>query len=186
MVDNFWVCVISSKLIKSLTNRICKYYSLTTTVDSLRQLFFASNISNLLDTTMSGNSEQTSFCARYPEQSLNIAEHSEHKLNMYWTDSEHRLNMYWTDSEHYWTLLKILNRFWTWTEQSLNITEHSEHRLNMYWTDSEHYWTLMKILNRFWTFWTWTEQSLNITEHSEHRLNRFWILLKILNRFISH
>ena len=175
MVDNFWVCVISSKLIKSLTNRICKYYSLTTTVDSLRQLFFASNISNLLDTTMSRNSEQTSFCARYSEQSLNIAEHS-----------EHRLNMYWTDSEHYWTLLKILNRFWTWTEQSLNITEHSEHRLNMYWTDSEHYWTLLKILNRFWTFWTWTEQSLNITEHSEHRLNRFWILLKILNRFISH
>jgi hypothetical protein len=43
-----------------------------------------------------------------------------------------------------------LNRVWTLTEQSLNITEHSEHWLNRFWT----FWTLLKILNRFWTFWT--------------------------------
>jgi hypothetical protein len=112
--------------------------------------------------------------------------------------------MFRTDSEHYWTLLKILNKFWTfwtWTEHVLNrlwallnITENSEHYWK-FWTDSEHsehglnrFWTLLNILSIDWTysehywtllkilnrFWTWTEQNLNITEHSEHRLNMYW------------
>ena len=89
-------------------------------------------------TTKSRDSEQTSFCARYSEQSLNITEHNW----KFWTDSEHYWK-FWTDSEHYWkfwTLLKILSRFWTLR----NITEHILNR----------FWTLLKILNRFWTFWT--------------------------------
>ena len=71
--------------------------------------------------------------------------------------------MYWTDSEHYWKLLKILNRFWTfwtWTEQSLNIAEHSEHRLN-----------------RFWTL-------LNVTENSEQIHFSLNFSFSLLNQYI--
>ena len=57
-------------------------------------------------TTKSRKSEQTSFCTRKSEQSLNI---TEHVLNRSWTI----LNMYWTDSEQYWTLL---NMDWTDSE----------------------------------------------------------------------
>ena len=115
-------------------------------------------------TTKSRNSEQTSFCARYSEQSMNI-------LNMYWTDSK-RYWKFWTCTEQ---SLNILNIDWTCTEQILNMywtdSEHSEHRLNRVWT----FWTLLNILNMYWTdsehvlnrFWTCTEQILNITENSE-------------------
>ena len=133
---------------------------------------------SLCITTKSRNSEQTSFCARYSEQSLNITENYEH-----WLKNAEQflsiLNIDWTEFEHYW-------KFWTLTEQILNITENSEHWVNRVWTllkilsidwtDSEHYW-------KFGTYSEHSEQSLNILnidwtdfEHSEH-----W--LKILNRF---
>jgi hypothetical protein len=67
-------------------------------------------------------------------------------LNRFWTLTEQSLNIGWTDSEHYW-------KFWTLTEQSLNITENSEHWLNI----TEH-----------------SEQSLSITEHSINAV--LWIL----------
>ena len=84
------------------------------------------------------------------------------------------LNIDWIDSEHYW-------KFWTWTEQSLNITEHSEHWLNRFWI-------LLKILNilnidrtLYWKFWTDSEHGLN-------RVLTFWTLteqiLNILSKYI--
>ena len=73
------------------------------------------------NTTKSRDSEQTSFCARYSEQSLNVTEH----CWKFWTESEHCWK-FWTDSEHYW-------KFWT----LLNIAENSEHCWK-FWTDSEH------------------------------------------------
>jgi hypothetical protein len=35
------------------------------------------------NTTTSRHSEQSSFCAIYSEQNLDITEHSEHRLNMH-------------------------------------------------------------------------------------------------------
>ena len=79
--------------------------------------------------------------------------------------------------KRFWTLLKMLNRFWKfwkfWTdsEQILNIAENSEQILNRFWK----FWKLLKILNRFWTllkilkrFWTDSEHCWKFWTDSEH------------------
>ena len=82
-------------------------------------------------------------------------------LNRVWTSLKilnidwKMLNRFWTLTEQsLWTLLKILNIDWT----LLNI-------LNIDWTDSEHYWKFwtdsehwLTESEHYWTFWTLTEQ----------------------------
>ena len=66
---------------------------------SLGQIFRRGDMPRFaLPFTTKSNSEQTSFCARY-------SEHSEHRLNRFWTLLKilNILNMDWTESEHYWT-----------------------------------------------------------------------------------
>jgi hypothetical protein len=120
-------------------------------------------------TTKSRDSEQTSFCVGYSEQSLNITENSEHYLK-------------------FWTLLNILNRFWkfwTYSEHYWIFWTDSKHYLK-FWTDSGHYWKFWTDSEHYWKFWTDSEHYWKFWTASEHGLNRVcpWTFSFFLSQYI--